>query len=223
MTRTPPTTAHRVRFRRWRRNPLRRHCDVVEGWGVLVARLLALIGGALAGTLAAQVTDAAFAARTAPVHAVSAVLTDDAAKTPVTVGGHDAGRVWAAVRWTEPDGSVHTGRAQIFPGAPAGTQVSVWSDRAGHPVSAPVTGTAATLEAALTGALVAVPAGAALWAVGRAVRSRLVGQRRPCRQTPSPSLRPGGPQSTRLRRAWPHPGGREARPPGGRREFDDRT
>ena len=177
MTRTPPPTATRLRLWRWRRNPLRRHSDVVEGWIVLVAWLLALVGGAFAGAVAAQVTDSAFAARTARVHAVSAVLADDAAKTPVTGGGYDDGRVWSVVRWTDPDGSVHTGRAPIHPGAPAGTRVTVWADNAGHLVSAPVTGTAATLQAALTGVLVAVPAGAAVWSVGWVVRARLVRRR----------------------------------------------
>ncbi|MEV6053622.1 hypothetical protein [Streptomyces sp. NPDC052107] len=177
MMRRPPTTATRVRLWRWRRNPLRRRSDVVEGCIVLVAWLLALVGGALAGIVAAQVTDSAFATRAARVHAVTAVLAADATKTPVGVGGYDDGRVWATVRWTDPDGSVHTGRAHIFPGAPAGTPVIVWADRAGHLVSAPVTGTVATLQAALTGALVAVPTGAAVWTVGWVVRCRLVRRR----------------------------------------------
>ncbi|MGW7529198.1 Rv1733c family protein [Streptomyces sp. NPDC054783] len=177
MTRKPPTAAGRVRLWRWRRNPLRRRSDLVEGWVVLAAWLLVLVGGGLAGVVAAQVTDSAFAARAARAHAVSAVLTDDAPKTPVTAGGYDDGRVSAAVRWTDPDGSVHTGRTQIYPGAPAGTPVAVWADRAGHLVSAPVTGEAATVQAALTGALVAVPAGAAVWTVGWVVRSRLVRRR----------------------------------------------
>ncbi|GGW77378.1 hypothetical protein GCM10010503_64100 [Streptomyces lucensis JCM 4490] len=177
MTRTPPTTVTPVRLWRWRRNPLRRHSDVVEAWVVLVTWILVLVGGVLAGVLAAQATDAAFAARRAQLHQVSAVLTDGAVKTPPASTGYDDGRVWAAVRWTDKDGSVHTGRTKVFPGAPGGSRVTVWTDRAGRVVAAPVTGAAAGLQSALTGVLVAPSAGAAVWAAGWFVRGRLIRRR----------------------------------------------
>ncbi|MGW4821954.1 hypothetical protein ACWEP4_23940 [Streptomyces sp. NPDC004227] len=103
---------------------------------------------------------------------MSAVLTDDAAKAPPAASGYDDGRVWAAVRWTGMDGSPHTGQAKVFPDAPAGTRLAMWADRAGHVVSAPVTGTEAPLQAALTGALAAPSAGAAVWAAGWVIRTR---------------------------------------------------
>ncbi|MEU0007240.1 hypothetical protein ABZ079_23910 [Streptomyces sp. NPDC006314] len=174
MTRTPPTTVSPVRLWRWRRNPLRRHSDVVEAWIVLATWVLALVGGVLAGVVAAHASDAAFSARRAQMHTVSAVLTDDAAKTPLAGTGYDDGRVWAAVRWTDADGSVHTDRAKVFPGAPAGSRLTVWTNRADRVVSAPVTGAAADLQAALTGALAAPLAGAAVWGAGWVVRSRLI-------------------------------------------------
>ncbi|MEU0333942.1 hypothetical protein [Streptomyces sp. NPDC006193] len=177
MTRTPPTTVTRVRLWRWRRNPLRRHSDIVEAWVVLATWVLALVGGVLAGLAAADTSASAFAARLARVHAVSAVLTDDGARTPAAGSGYDSGRVWAAVRWTEADGSVHTGRAKVPPGAPAGTRVTVWADAADRVVPPPVTGAAADLQAALAGVLVAPSAGAAVWAAGRVVRGRLIRRR----------------------------------------------
>jgi hypothetical protein len=52
-------------------------------------------GGVLAGAAAAQAT---FAARQAQIHAVSAVLTDDAPRNPLGGTGYDDGPVWALVR-----------------------------------------------------------------------------------------------------------------------------
>ncbi|MEU6508390.1 MULTISPECIES: hypothetical protein [Streptomyces] len=177
MTRTPPTTVTPVRLWRWRRNPLRRHSDVVEAWIVLATWVLAVLCGAVAGLAAAHSADSTFSARRAEVHAVHAVLTDDAARTSVTGTGYDDGRVWASVRWTDAHGVVHTDRAKVVPGAPAGSQVTIWTNSAGRIVSAPVTGAAADLQAALTGALVAPSAGAAVWVVGWGVRTRLIRRR----------------------------------------------
>ncbi|MBL1082504.1 hypothetical protein JK359_11005 [Streptomyces actinomycinicus] len=177
MTRTPPATVNRVRLWRWRRNPLRRHSDAVEAWVVLLTWVLVLAGGAFAGLLAAHTSQSAFAARQSEVQAVSAVLTDDAAGPPAAGTGYDDGRVWAGVRWTDPDGSVHTDRAKVVPGAPAGSHVTVWTNQADRVVAAPVTGSAADLQAALTGVLVAPSAGAMIWAAGWVVRGRLIRRR----------------------------------------------
>ena len=161
-----------VRLWHWRRNPLRRHSDVVEGWIVLAVWMFAILAAVVAGAMAAQAVG-----RSIQVHAVSAVLTDAAARTPADTGGYDDGRVWAAVRWTDADGSVHRGQAKVFPGAPVGTHVKVWTTRGQRVVFAPVTGAAATLEAAMAGALVAPAAGAAVWGMGRVVRGRLIRRR----------------------------------------------
>ncbi|MFF7969882.1 hypothetical protein [Streptomyces sp. NPDC007905] len=177
MAGTPPTTVTRVRLWRWRRNPLRRHSDVVEAWIVLVTWILAVVGGVLAGQAAAQSMDSAFSARRAGVHAVSAVLTDGAVKTPPAGSGYDDGRVWAPVRWTTGDGAVHTDRTKVFPGAPAGSQVTVWTDGTGRLVSPPASPAEAMLQTVLAGLLVAQAAGTAVWAGGRMVRARLVRRR----------------------------------------------
>ncbi|OLZ65422.1 hypothetical protein AV521_31860 [Streptomyces sp. IMTB 2501] len=172
MAPTPSTTVTPVRLWHWRPNPLRRHSDVVEGWIVLAIWTLAVLAGVVAGVLAAQAVD-----RPTRVHAVSAVLTDDAARTPVGTGGYDDGRVWAAVRWTDADGSVHKGQAKFFPGAPVGTRITVWTDANDRVVSAPLTGGAATLQAVMAGVLVAPSVGATVWGGGRVVRARLIRRR----------------------------------------------
>ncbi|MFJ6835823.1 hypothetical protein [Streptomyces sp. NPDC091209] len=173
MARTHSGKGTIVRMWRWRSNPLRRHSDVIEAWIVLVTSTLAVVFGGLAGLMAAQAVDTGLSAQAARAHAVPAVLTVDAPSSPAAIGGSGGERVSAAVRWTTADGTVHTGRAKVLPGAPAGTRVSVWTDRTDHVVSAPVTGTEATLEAALAGALVAPSVGVAVWAAGRVARTRL--------------------------------------------------
>ncbi|WP_329530933.1 hypothetical protein OG568_08450 [Streptomyces sp. NBC_01450] len=81
------------------------------------------------------------------------------------------------MRWKATNGDVHTDLAKVFPGAPVGTRITVWTDTSGRMVSAPVTGTAAALQAGPTGALVAPATGAAVWAAGWVVRTRLIRQR----------------------------------------------
>ncbi|OLZ63127.1 hypothetical protein AV521_39660 [Streptomyces sp. IMTB 2501] len=161
-----------MRLWHWRRNPLRRHSDVVESWIVLVIWRPAVLAGVVAGVVAARAVD-----RSTRVHAMSAVLTDSAASTPATDGGYDDGRVWAAVRRTDTDGSTHAGQVKVFPGAPAGSQVTVWKDRWDRVVFAPVTGAAATLQAAMTGVLVAPSVGAMVWSAGCVVRTWLIRRR----------------------------------------------
>lgn len=130
--------------------------------------------GVLAGAAGARAT---FAARQAQVHAVSAVLTDDAPRDPLGGTGYDDGPVWVPVRWKATNGDVRTDLAKVIPGAPVGTRITAWTDPSGRRVSAPVTGTATTLQAGLIGALVAPAAGAAVWAAGWVVRTRLIRRR----------------------------------------------
>ncbi|MEU9993127.1 hypothetical protein AB0E10_41555 [Streptomyces sp. NPDC048045] len=177
MTRTPPTTVARVRLWRWRPNPLKRHSDVVEAWIVLATWILALLGAVFAGQAAAHSMDSALSARRAQEHAVSAVVTDGPAKAAPADGGYDDGQVWATVRWTAKDGTVHTDRAKVHPGAPAGSPVMVWTDGTGRIVSAPTTRAEGLLQTVLAGVLVAQVAGTAVWVTGWLVRARLVRRR----------------------------------------------
>ncbi|MBJ7902762.1 hypothetical protein IF655_05565 [Streptomyces sp. DSM 110735] len=169
---TPPVT--RVRLWRWRRNPLRRRSDLAEGWIILLTWIFAVLGGALAGWAAGQTVDASLAARRAQVHTVSAVLTADAARTVSEGSGYEGDHVWATVRWTDPDGSVHTGRTKVRPGTSAGTATTVWTDGTGRTVPPPASVAEAALQTVLTGLLVAQVSGTAVWAGGRLLRGSLV-------------------------------------------------
>ncbi|MEU3980831.1 hypothetical protein AB0F77_12060 [Streptomyces sp. NPDC026672] len=174
MARARRTNNRRYRFWRWRRNPLRRRCDIVEGWLLVITWTLTVLAGVLVGTAAAGTVDRALETRRAQVHEVSAVLTGDASRTASGPTGYDDGRVWASVRWTAPDGTVRTGQAKVSPGTAEGTRVTVWTNNAHRIVTPPLTPRESALQAALTGAFVAPAAAAAVWAAGRLVRGRLI-------------------------------------------------
>ncbi|MET9762440.1 hypothetical protein ABZ016_25875 [Streptomyces sp. NPDC006372] len=174
MTETRRRNSNTVRLWRWRKNPLRRRSDRIEAWIVLVARVLAVLGGVLVGLAAAGATDGALAAQRAEAHAVPAVLTQQAPKTPqVSTDGSDGDTVWATVRWTGPEGGAHTGRTEVEPAAAAGTRVTVWTDRTGALVDAPLSPTESMFQAAATGLLAGSGTAVAVWAGGRLARARL--------------------------------------------------
>ncbi|MFF8395247.1 hypothetical protein [Streptomyces sp. NPDC016172] len=174
MTRTRRGNVAGVRLWRWRNNPLRRRSDRLEAWTVLLAWVLAALGGVIAGLVAAGGVDRSLAEQRAESQAVRAVLTERAPKTPqVTTDGSGGHTVWATVRWTAPDGSQHTGRAEAEPAAAAGTRVTVWTDRSGELVDTPLTPTESMFQAAGTGVLAGAGTAATVWACGRLVRMRL--------------------------------------------------
>ncbi|MFG2309199.1 hypothetical protein ACGFS9_11090 [Streptomyces sp. NPDC048566] len=170
----PPT---RVRLWRWRRNPLRRRTDVVEAWTVAVTWILAILVGGLAGVWAGQSVETGLSARTARLHAVSAVVTDGSAAAADSGGSLGTRRVRAPVRWTDARGEVHPAAAQVVAGTAAGSRVTVWTDPADRVVPTPVTGDKAMLQAVLTGVLVCAAAAGAAGAAGWAVRARLMRRR----------------------------------------------
>ncbi|WSW31238.1 hypothetical protein OG426_01300 [Streptomyces canus] len=158
---------------RWRRNPLRRRSDRVETWIFLATWIVALVGGLLAGEAAGAATEDTLAARRAAAHAVSAVLAENADGTPALTGDGTGGTVRAKVRWTAPDGVTRTGVARVEPGRATGTSVTVWIDRQGDLVRTPPTAAESRLQSALTGVLVAVGTGAAVFGCGWLARLRL--------------------------------------------------
>ncbi|MFE2064276.1 hypothetical protein ACFXDH_18035 [Streptomyces sp. NPDC059467] len=115
MTGTSPARATGRPFWRRRRNPLRRHREVVEAWRVFAVWTEARLGGLCAGWAAGAAMDHMFAEPRAAVHLVSAELTENAAgSTPSgegspIVAGYDAGKAWVTVHWTTADGSARTG------------------------------------------------------------------------------------------------------------------
>lgn len=174
MSTTQGARPHRVRLWRWRRNPLRRRSDLVEAWLVLVTFVLALLIGVFAGVAAAVVVDGSIEDRREHTRPVPAVLVEDAAHAlPASVAEDGDGGVWAKVRWTAPDGTSRTGRAEVEAGAKAGAAVTVWNDPEGRLASAPPEGADARFQIVMSGITVSVAAGGLVVLGGWIVRSRL--------------------------------------------------
>ncbi|MFC9890750.1 Rv1733c family protein [Streptomyces pilosus] len=174
MAGTHSARPRRVRLWRWRSNPLRRRSDVIEAWVLLATVVLALLVGAFAGVTAAGVVDGSIEDRREGVRPVPAVLVEDAAHAlPASVTEDSDGGVWAKVRWTAPDGAVRTGRAEVGAGTKAGTEVTVWNDRAGRLASAPPEGAEARFQVVMAGTTVAVATGGLVVLGGWLLRSRL--------------------------------------------------
>lgn len=136
---------------RWRNNPLRRRVDVLEAWLVLAVWTLIAVGGTLAGTVTALAADGVFARQRAERTAVHAVLLTD---TPAAAA--NSYRTRAKVRWTDHDGSVHTGTALVNNGKNAGADVTVWTDTQDDLVTEPPSREAAAVEAGLLGTAAAL-------------------------------------------------------------------
>ncbi|NGO42887.1 hypothetical protein G6048_12150 [Streptomyces sp. YC419] len=161
-----------MRLWRWRRNALRRRCDVIEAWVVLAAWGLAVVGGLLAAVTSAGAAERVFDRQRSGRQAVSAVLTEDAPAQAHIRAVHN-NRVWVTVRWTVPDGSVRTGEARVVPDTAAGSRVTVWTDERDRLVSAPLSPMESAVQAAVLGALAAVGTGGAVWGGVRVVRGRV--------------------------------------------------
>jgi hypothetical protein len=107
------------------------------------------------GTAAAAGADAALLDQGRDWHPTTAVLTQDAAADGTAVAtGVDAGRSEALVRWTAPDGSVHTAVTQVAPGTRAGSKTVIWTDARGRLQSRPPSLASAQLQGDLAGACV---------------------------------------------------------------------
>ncbi|GCB51866.1 hypothetical protein [Streptomyces sp. NL15-2K] len=159
---------------RWRRNPLKRRADWLEGWVLLGAWVFTVLAGVLAGLAVARSVEHDLARERAEWRPVVAHLTEPAPGTATTHSGRSSGdRVWAEVRWTVADGSAHTGQARVRPGSALGAPVTVWTDPEGRLVTKPATATQARVRAAMIGGLIGVTAGAVPFVGGRALRGRL--------------------------------------------------
>ncbi|MEU6684490.1 hypothetical protein [Streptomyces sp. NPDC046832] len=168
-----------VRWWRWRRNALRRRVDVVEAWVVLAGWLLALLGGLLAGLLAAGTVDQAVERQRAESRQVRAVVVEDAPAPSQARTASDQ-RVWGKVRWTAPDGATHREDARVPARAPAGSTVLVWVNGRGDLTTPPVSGGEAWLHTAMGGALAGIFTGGA--ALGATWLARMALDRRRMKQ-----------------------------------------
>jgi len=162
----------RVRLWRWRRNPLRRRVDVVEAWVVLAAWVFAVVGGLLAGLVAANTVAHGLDRQREERRQVPAVLAERAPdRVPTATVGDD--RVWAKVRWKAPDGTDRTGQAKVRPEARAGTPTTVWIDRHGALMTEPVSQAEAVLQSTAAGVLASMGAGGAVMLGAWGVRVRI--------------------------------------------------
>jgi gas vesicle protein len=163
----------RTRLWRWRNNPLRRRADVVEAWIVLASWTGFVLGGVVAGTVTAQAADDSLSQARAERRSVEAVLVESTAKSVTEAKGASDSPVWAKVRWTGSDRSVHTGRTMVDAGHKAGSTVQVWTDRKGELTKEPSTATEAAVEAGLLGTMAALAVGGLTLGAGRTTRWRL--------------------------------------------------
>ncbi|MEU6912869.1 Rv1733c family protein [Streptomyces olindensis] len=164
-----------VRCWRWRHNALKRRIDVVEAWVVLAGWVLALLGGLVAGAMAAGAVDRAVERQRAESREVTAVLVEDAPGPSPARAASDH-RVWGKVRWTAPDGSAYREEARVPPRAPAGSTIPVWVDRDGDLTTPPVSPGEAWLHTTVGGVLAGALTGGAV--LGAAWVARLCLDRR---------------------------------------------
>ncbi|MFD7439429.1 hypothetical protein [Streptomyces sp. NPDC059861] len=168
----------RVWLWRWRRNPLRRRSDRVEAWILLGAWALTALVGVLAGLAVSRTVEGELARERVEWRPVEARLAEQVpGSPPAPSGAPGIERVWAEVRWSAPDGSGRTGQARVRPGSPAGTPVTVWTDRQGRLVTEPTTPSEAHVRAHLTGALAGIGAATLPLAGARLLRDRLERER----------------------------------------------
>jgi hypothetical protein len=191
-------TTVRVLGWRWRRNPLRRHSDVVEAWIVLAAWTVATAGAVAAGVVGAQAAEQAVERDRAGRRPVSAVLVrtvPGSGRDVVTGIRYD--RVRATVHWTdfgEGKSTVRTGTTDVKPAAKAGSRVPVWTDGRGRLVAAPVGAAEATTRVVLAGTGAALVTGLTVLGGGRLVRLSV--QRR--------AVEEWGAEWERVGRQWGH-------------------
>ena len=118
-----------VRLWRWRRNPLKRRCDVVEAWAGMVAGVVMAVGAPLTGIAAADAMHTSLTEQNRERHRVSAVLERDA---PSVDAAHSSGtnpdEVRAPVQWKGADGREHSAQVVVAAGTDRGTAVPVWVD-----------------------------------------------------------------------------------------------
>ncbi|WP_433446469.1 Rv1733c family protein [Streptomyces sp. CA-142005] len=161
----------RARLWRFRRSPLRRVSDVVEAWLLLTAWVVGVLGGAIAGVLAAVEADQGFEEERSGRREVVAVLLENARDT---VPGHaDVSRASATVQWTASDGRTHTGRTTVAAHTHAGTQVRVWTNARGDLVSQPPAESDAVMRSSFVGVGVAAVAAGVVWGCARTARALL--------------------------------------------------
>lgn len=149
----------RVRCWRWRRNPLRRRSDVVEGWVGLMAAIMIAVGAPTAGWATGTAVEGALertiraqqAERSQVPGEVLKAGPPESSETDPDSGQVQEERRIAVVRWTAPDGTSVTGTVRISVDKDKGDTVRIWTDRQGRAVPAPMDSVTAATHAVLAG------------------------------------------------------------------------
>ena len=145
-------------FVRWLgldRNPLRRPADRIEAAVRLATAMLILVAVPIAALATGQRAGHMFLrdaqARRRADHQVSAVLTQDVpASSTATDPYLTVQTTWAPVRWTAPDGSVHSGQVLVPAGARKGTETPIWINASGAITDPPAGHSAVVAEVSVT-------------------------------------------------------------------------
>ncbi|MFI9822129.1 hypothetical protein ACIHFC_16920 [Streptomyces sp. NPDC052013] len=163
----PDPSAHAVLWR-LRRNGLRRRTDVLRAWiglGLLLAVLaVAPVAAVLVGDAALRHYEDTARHQRLTRHETTATLTRDAPRHPEPGSDEEKKtRYPVEVRFTTREGRTRTTRAEVRPGLPADSEISIWVTVDGDATDPPLTreqirsrgmgwGLLAAIGVALTGA-----------------------------------------------------------------------
>ncbi|MFF6783695.1 hypothetical protein [Streptomyces sp. NPDC012510] len=160
----------RKRLWRWRNNPLRRRDDIIEAWLVPAVWAVIAVGGTVAGLVTAHAADEVFAQQRTERYSVHAVLLTE---VPRSKAGGTSDKIAARIRWTDPDGSVHTDTTLVDAGLKAGSRIVVWTDGLGETTAEPPSPTEAAVEAGFLATGAALAFGGMAFGAGAVARWRL--------------------------------------------------
>ena len=162
---------------RWRRNPLRRRSDVLEGWARLFTAVVMVVGAPVAGWAVGDAVDSALhrtvrSERAERSH-VTAVLVRVRPERVARRDEHSARAsdqdARAEARWQTPDGATHTGFVRVTADRKAGDRIRLWTDSAGRLALPPMEPSAATTQAVLAGVAVGLAVGGTVAAFRQAL------------------------------------------------------
>ncbi|MFF4398891.1 hypothetical protein [Streptomyces sp. NPDC001480] len=131
---------------------------------MLVTWVLVAVGGTAVGVVTAHAADQVFAQQRAERTPVHAVLLDDVPRTATSEMGRELAS--ARVRWTNSDGSTHSGMTLVSTGKKAGSTVRIWIDAQGKLSTQPPTPGKAAVEAGLFGASAALALSGVVFGIG---------------------------------------------------------
>ncbi|WP_432077012.1 Rv1733c family protein, partial [Streptomyces wuyuanensis] len=139
----PPPESPRLRLWRWRRNPLLRPVDRLQGW-IGLCLLAAVAAAAPAAMCAAGETAHRHYERIAQHqarvrHHIPAVLVHDVPRHPEPGSAEARETLYPAeVRFTDPAGHTRTAETAVAPGLSANSTVPIWADADGTPTDPPL-------------------------------------------------------------------------------------